>query len=457
MNSLDDIKERYPNLLSVQELRDRVSIMELALYYGYQPQLRKGRSRPVLTHPEYNDTIIIKNPQDAGRQVYQRAGDFADSGTIIDFIRNRLTGIFSGFNRPAEHEFKNVTGVLYDYLSIDPAQVARKRPVATERKAEKAGQPFAGELFDIRPLEAGNYLLKRHIEPQTIYSPEFAGKVVSQVTYFDTERKCTESYRTVQQHPERSYRTFTNVAFPYYNGLSTEVTGLELRNDNVKLHAPGSDRYSSVFVSNPPEKVSRIYLLESAIDALSHKQLRLSRGDDRFDSVYFSTGGQLTPEQINTITRYIHSFERTADWKIYLAFDNDVKGHLFDLMFIQQLTATKFPLTQTIAANSYIGYILPEEQQYRRMRDKLTKEIGACNKAILTQFAAGSAQQINDLLIAAGHNSGQYIVSIPQATGPLSAFSKSLLKVTGFNERIVMEKSTDKDFNQELIRQKAKF
>jgi hypothetical protein len=63
----------------------------------------------VLEHPHYKDTIIIKNPQDASQQVYQRAGDFTDSGTIIDFIRNRMTTVFSTFNRPAEHEFKNIT------------------------------------------------------------------------------------------------------------------------------------------------------------------------------------------------------------------------------------------------------------------------------------------------------------------------------------------------------------
>ena len=250
-------------------MRANVSIIELALHYGYEPQVHKGKSRPVLENAQYKDTIIIKNPQDATKQVYQRAGDFTDSGTIIDFIRNRLTTVFSMFNRPADHEFKNVTGVLYDYLRVDPSEVARNQQTAVTLSDDKPKQAFAKEIFDIRPLEANNYLTTRLIAPQTINSPEFVNKVVSQVSYFDPQKGHSESFLTVKENPDRKYITFSNVAFPYYNGLSTEVTGLELRNEKVKLHAPGSDRYSSVFISNPPPNPTHFFILESGIDALS--------------------------------------------------------------------------------------------------------------------------------------------------------------------------------------------
>lgn len=457
MTKFDELKERYPNLIPVQELRSNVSIVELALQYGYEPQLQKGRNRPVLKNAAYDDTIIIKNPQDASQQIFQRSGDFTDSGTIIDFIRNRMTTVFSMFNRPANHEFRNITDVLYDYLRIDPAQAAKNRQTTTKLTDHTPKQAFAKELFDIRPLDAENYLNKRQIAPDTINSPEFANKVVSQITYIDPKKGGAENYLTVQENPDTKYLTFSNVAFPYYNGLSTEVTGLELRNENVKLHAPGSDRFSSVFISNPPPISEQFFILESAIDALSHKQLRSIQGDDAFNSVYFSTGGQLTPQQVNTITRYINSFDKAPNWQINLAFDNDAKGHLYDLQFIQQLSATKFPMSQTVAGINRIGYLLPEQEQYQPMREVVLDRIEAYNKQVQLQFSTESdplgKKEMNTQLITIGHNNGQIVLNIPEGIGPLSAVSNSLLELTRLDQRIKINKSCSKDFNQELTRE----
>lgn len=456
MTKFDELRERFPNLIPVGELRSNVSIVELALQYGYEPQLHKGRSRPVLEHPAYNDTIIIKNPQDASRQVYQRAGDFTDSGTIIDFIRNRMNTVFSMFNRPAEHEFKNVTNVLYDYLRIDPDLMNKNRQTTAMLRDDKPKEAFAKELFDIRPLPASNYLNQRQIAPQTISGPEFNGKVVSQIAYFDPQKGTSENFLNVKEHPERKYLQFTNVAFPYYNGITTEVAGMELRNENIKLHAAGSDRYNSVFISNTPPKAEKFIVLESAIDALSHKQLRSIQGDDKFDSVYFSTGGQLTPQQVNTITRYISQFEKSDGWKINLAFDNDTKGHLFDLQFVQQLAATKFPISSTVAGINRIGYLLPEQEAYRPLREALLDRIEVYNKGVQAQFSPEvdplGKKEMAGQLITVSHNNGQIVLNIPEATGPLSFVTKNLLELTRLSQRIEISKACSKDFNQDLTR-----
>ena len=458
MTKFDELKERFPNVIPVQELRSNISIVELAIQYGYEPLLHKGRSRPVLEHPGYQDTIIIKNPQDASQQVYQRAGDFTDSGTIIDFIRNRLSTVFSTFNRPGEHEFKNITNVLYDYLRIDPEHVGQNRKTSARLAEPVVKQPFTKEQFDIRPLEPVNYLNTRHIAPETLQGPEFAGKVVTQVTYFDPIRGQTDNLSTVNENPERKYLQFTNVAFPYYNGQSTEVTGLELRNENVKLHAVGSDRYSSVFVSNPPPKAENFYIMESAIDALSHRQLRTIEGDTKFNSVYFSTGGQLTPQQTNTITRYINEFNKSDDWRINLGFDNDAKGHRFDLQFVQLLTAVKFPLSPTVAGTGRVAYLLPTEEAYRSVRDVVLEKIDLYNKGVQAQFVRSSddtlgQKELSSQLITVNQTGSQVQISIPEAGAPLLAVSKLLLEVSGFDTRIRLEKSCAKDFNMDLARE----
>ena len=458
MTKFDELKERFPNLIPIQELRSNVSIAELAIQYGYEPQPHKGKSRPVLEHPGYKDTIIIKNPQDAGQQVYQRAGDFTDSGTIIDFVRNRLSTVFSTFNRPGEHEFKNITSVLYDYLRIDPNHVNQNRKVTASLSESGPKQAFAKEQFDIRALEPTNYLTSRHIAPQTLQRPEFAGKVFSQITYFNPQTGHTDSFLTAKEHPERKYLTFTNVAFPYYNGQSSDITGLELRNETVKLHAPGSDRYGSVFISNPPAKSQNFYVLESAIDALSHQQLRSMHGDDKHNSVYFSTGGQLTPQQINTITRYITSFDKEPDWKINLAFDNDTKGHRFDLQFIQQLVSTKFPMSPTPGGINRCSYLLPEPEAYRPVQEALIGRVDAYNKNVQAQFArtdqdALGQKELSSQQIIISRSGSQVAVSIPEASAALSTFCRDLLELTGLDQRISVSKACGKDFNEDLSRE----
>ena len=458
MTKFDELKERFPNLIPVQELRANVSVIELAVHYGYKPLLRKGRNRPVLEHSDYGDTIIIKNPQDASQQVYQRAGDFTDSGTIIDFIRNRLSTVFSSYDRPGNHEFKNITNVLYDYLRIDPARVSQNQQITSKLAESSVKQPFTKEKFDVRPLEKDNYLITRHIAPETLQRPEFANKVVTHVAHFNHESSRTEDFLTVKEHPERNYHQFSNVAFPYYNGQSTEVTGLELRNENLKVHAPGSDRFSSVFVSNPPPKVQSFYVMESVIDALSHRQLRSISGDNDFNSVYFSTGGQLTLQQVNTMTRYIGSFEKTANWRIILGFDGDTNGHKYDLQFIQQLAAVNFPLKATAGGPDQVAYLLPEEEAYRPPREAVLNGIELYNKNALSQFSRKDVdtldqKKLSGQLITVSRVGQQTQISIPEACAPLSAICGFLLEASTLTPRIKIEKSCAKDFNLDLAQE----
>ncbi len=461
MTKFDELKQRYPNLIPVQELRSNVSIVELASHYGYETNTQKGRSRPVLEHPGYKDTIIIKNPQDAAQQIYQRAGDFTDSGTIIDFIRNRLSTVFSTFNRAGENEFRNITSVLYDYLRIDPMHVAQNRRVAAALSDEGTRQPFAKDQFDLRALESTNYLTKRNIAPETLGRPEFEGKIFGQVTYFDQAQGHTVPYPVAKEQPDQKYMLYTNVAFPYYNGLSSDIVGLELRNENLKMHAPGSERINSVFMSNQPVKPERFFIMESAIDALSHQQLRNIRGDKEFNAVYFSTGGSLTPQQVNTISRYIGSFDKAPGWTINLAFDNDTKGHRYDLQFIQQLVATKFPLTSTVGGLKHASYLLPGEAQYKPIVDKLLPRIEAYNLSLLGEIgtvdndALGKKELAGQQFIIA-RGGGQVIISVPDSCGAITAMCRDLLELTGLNQRINITKAIGKDFNEDLTRQVSK-
>jgi hypothetical protein len=327
--------------------------------------------------------------------------------------------------------------------------------MTSRTESRNFGHPSPKSSFDLPPLEKTNYLHQRHITPQTLERPEFVNQVVTQVNYFDPVRGYTESFLTAKAHPERAYLTFHNVAFLYYNGLSREVTGLELRNEQVKRHAPGSDRLSSVFVSNPPPQTERFFVMESTIDSLSHRQLRSLGGDDAFNSVYFATGGQLTPQQVNTIIGYMAQFTKSPKWQLHLAFDNDTKGYLYDLQFIHQLVAPKFPLRSIPVGLNWIGYQLPQEEIYRSIQEALLDQIATYNRGVEAQMPPDSSlvssPELNSRLITIRAEKGPIVVSIPEINEALSAVSRVLLTLTQLDERIRIEKSLAKDFNQELM------
>ncbi len=448
MTQFDELKARYPNLIPVQELRAAVSIIELAQYYGYLPQPRKGKSRPVLTHPLYQDTIIIKHPQDAAQQLYQRAGDFADAGTLIDFVRHRLTTVFAAFHRPDHSPFRCTTNVLYDYLRIDPHQ--RPTDHALTPTLNQTTQPpdegFTIEAFDLQPLQEDSYLTRRLITQATLQRPEFLGKVVTQITYFDPLTKQTRPFNLVKDQLQ-FYRQFANVAFPYYNGHTAAVTGLELRNDTLKLHAPGSDRTSSVFVSNPPPSTQRFVVTESVIDALSHQQLRNGYGDGAFNTVYFATGGQVTPQQVHTIIRYLGELPKAPDWTLELAFDNDPKGHHYDLLFIQQLMALIFPLTPAPGTGSHYHYHLPRGKAFSAIRQAFIEWVMDWNQQ--GQEQATAARILIDSLSPGSQE--PITMRLPATSVVLRAVSEALLTLTALEQHVRITKARGKDFNDDLL------
>lgn len=456
MTKFDQLKERYPNLIPIPELRANVSIIELAIHWGYKLKGKKGKMRPVLEHAAYDDTIIVKNPKNPAQQVYQRSGDFTDAGTIIDFVRNRLSTVFSVYNQPTGHPLTNITRVLYEYLKIDPEYVKVNQEAISKPFQEEDKRIFAIDQFDIRPLAEGNYLTQRCITPETIARPEFIGKIVTQISYFDPVARQAVDWSLAKANPMLDYIQFSNIAFPYYNGQSTRVTGLELRNKNVKLHATGSDRYSSVFVSNPPAQASRFYVLESVIDVLSHQQLRSMRGDTCFDSVYFSTGGQLTPEQTQTIFRYIATFDKSADFTIYLAFDNDIKGCLYDLQFVQQLTFRGFPMNPITASQGRVAYALPKQDIYQPLRTHFLSQVEAFNQDCQQKFRHNkshlpSYDELNKQLILVSRLSMETQISIPETFVAVSFVALLLLDLLGLHKRIQVAKAKAKDFNEELV------
>ena len=455
MTRFDALKEAFPDLIPIHEYRANISIYELAVHYGYTQVLTKGQSQPIFQHPAHQDRIIIRNPAHPAEQFYQGDAHFLDSGTLIDFVRNRLSTVFSVFNQSGQHEFLNIIQVLTDYLKIHPDLLTRNRSALVIGSGAQSS--FNREIYDIRPLLNDNFLLKTGIASSIIQGSEFHGKVFSQITYLNPETGHSERFSTVKINADRQYLKVSNLVFPLSNGNSEDVTGYEVGNDQFPQYLPGSDQLSSVFISNLPPASLRFVVLESVLDAMAHRQLRSIRDDESFNSVYFSTGGQLTPEQISTISRTVGALNKLPDWKIVLSFDTTIKGHRYDLQFVQQLVAPHFPLSLTVAMANRIGYILPTGDLHLIIREALLKRVEFFNGNVRGQIPYSEAddlskKELNLQLIGISQIGQQTVLYIPETVAALFAISSALLELTGLEKRISFDKSLSKNFRKDLER-----
>ena len=211
-----------------------------------------------------------------------------------------------------------LNAVLYDYLKIpehvrnEYQQIKGANPYIDQRAGDEAA--FNQELFKLTPVTDPAWLNHRGIDNETLKCPFFTGKI------FNVQNPVIREGRFV------GHAKFINTAFPYQENLNGKIVGLEERNFDFKGHGVNSNKHVGVWVSNPPAKIDQVIIVESALDALSHYQLNKPP-----NALYFSTGGQLTTDQIQTIHRIAGEAGIHQQSRINLGFDKDKFGATYDL------------------------------------------------------------------------------------------------------------------------------
>lgn len=112
-----------------------------------------------------------------------------------------------------------------------------------------------------------------------------------------------------------------------------EILNFEMRNyfaetnTNYKAFATGGDKAQSCWMANfvPFDKVTDIYLFESAIDAMSFYEI--NHYTKETTCAFISTGGYVTKSQIENISRIFPSDK--VKWNC--CYDNDASGNGFDI------------------------------------------------------------------------------------------------------------------------------
>jgi hypothetical protein len=208
--------------MNLQFYKQNVSIIQLVESLGYTLNRSKGRYLKQYEHPN-GDKVIIYDKFKSPREAYFTRNNYDDKGSVVDFVKNRL----SMFNVHYNSEWEGVLKVLSEYSGISFKDDFTRQ--ALKRKRDEPKAKFDSGLFEVKParLEDLSYLTyerKISMDKLNIFLPHI---------------------QTVRMKD----RPYTNIGFPYKQPGKEQVVGYELVNYDFKGHAPGSQRKDSVWMA----------------------------------------------------------------------------------------------------------------------------------------------------------------------------------------------------------------
>jgi hypothetical protein len=450
-------KEKFPNSKSFAEFRDEISIVELAQSIGYStntPWAKAKRSGnfPCLEN-QAGDRIYIKHPTDNQRMRYQNVDISSDEGDVVSFVKNRMDTDFSKYRNAATNERAAINNVLYDYLNIPEHTRNEYRQLSTDGNILKTGTTDEGtfnkELFLLNKLTDTQWLNHRGIDSETLKADLFKDKV------YNIQNPI------IRDGEFKGHSKFVNTGFPYQESLNGKIVGLEERNFDFKGHGVNSNKHAGVWFTNPPAKVDQVILVESALDALSHYQIKTP-----VNAMYFSSGGQLTTEQIQTINKVLSETKIHTETKILLGHDKDKYGALYDFKFIADMAALKITMVKVIRDKDFmkLSYATGNNDKMTAFANKLMSKLMEYNKPLQQELNLLESQPVIDQLgkehleksmYRFNFEKGVFKIEIPRSFLPVHEFNKAFLEVTGLHKIVGLEKSKGNDWNEDLMEKRG--
>lgn len=265
--------------------KKQINLVEYAEANGYEIDKAESSKSSVVMRGPGSDKIIVATAED-GHGVYFSVRDDRDNGTIIDFVQSRKS--------------MNLGEVRMELRPWIGTQRPTAKPVQRKPEAERPRRPDASSAdrqavlaswIRAERAERHPYLESRGIKPATLQDSRFAGVI-------------------------KIDKTHGNAVFPHYDrqGLS----GYELKNTDFTGFSKHGRK--SIWYSTNAASSERLVITESAIDALSHAQMRPDQG-----AGYMSIGGQMSPEQVELVQAVIEKTHKRGA-VLVIATDNDAAG-----------------------------------------------------------------------------------------------------------------------------------
>ena len=426
--------------LNFTQVKKELNLVDLVLNLGYQHNraksgltLEKGKFHvfDYRGNPNLDQVIIYKAP--SGDYLYFNRADDRDKGSVIDFLKNRIEHPrIAGIRASAG---KNVWGSVIDnarrFLHVPVAQ----RPVSpvfqqAMTPVQRGDQYVPDFLLKTTPLTDMRYLNARGLTNETLTNSCFEGRILNHV--HEGTGKNGQPY------------TFVNTAFPQL--YKEKIVGLEIKAQSFRGQAADSLNSSALWLSSIGAKTNTLVVAESAIDALSHYQLKQPT-----NTLYASTSGQLTDNKVAEIRRLITNHHLKT---VKPAFDNDVEGHMFDTRLITSLAHVSTPMRVERTLPGVLTISIHSEQQYF---DQLYQDTRAYNQQVVEGYyqvagtqAPGNSTLDSELILASKQAENHYLFHLPKRMETLAFFNRALIQSYPMSVKVELEKSRAKDWNDQL-------
>ena len=426
--------------LNFNQVKKDINLVDLVLTLGYQhnraksgSDIEKGKFHTFdyKGKPGLDQVIIYKSP--SGDYLYFNRADDRDKGSVIDFLKNRIenpriAGIVAS---PGKNVWASVIENAKRYLNLPAAQRNISPQLQQRIEPVQRGEGYVPEfLRKTTPLTDASYLINRGLTPETLASPLFAGRILNHV-HTGTGK---------DGHPYK----FINIAFPqlYKDG----IVGLEIKANGFKGQAADSLNSAALWLSNTNTKTNTLVVAESAIDALSHYQLKQPT-----NALYASTSGQLTDNKVAEIK---HLIENANLKTVKLAMDNNLEGHLFDTRLITGLARPNTPMSIERTQPSMITVSVHSVQD--EPVGKMHQAAKAYNQRVVEDYrklapdAAASPTLDSELIKLTRTDINRYQFHVPKRIETLAFFNQALINAFPMVAKVELEKSRANDWNDQL-------
>lgn len=431
--------------LNFNQVKKEINLVDLVLTLGYQHNRGKSgadtekgtfHAFDYKGKPGLDQVIIYKNA--AGDCLYFNRADDRDKGSVIDFLKHRVENprIDAVVAVPGKNLWASVLENAKRFLNL-PAAARSTSPQLQQRiEPVQRGDDYVPEfLKKTQPLTDTAYLLHRGLSPETLASPLFAGRILNHV-------------HTGAGKDGRPY-TFVNTAFPqlYQNG----IVGLEIKANGFKDQAADSLDSSALWLSNTNSKTTTLVVAESAIDALSHYQVKQPT-----NALYASTSGQVTDNQVAEIKRLIADHNLKT---VKLALNNNLEGHLFDTRLLVGLArpATPMGIARTLPGLLTVAVHSVQDEPV----SKLHRETKAYNQQVVDNYRKVAGPEAvtgptldTELIKATKVGDHSYQFHVPKRLETVAAFNQSLINAFPMVAKVELEKSKANDWNDQLREQR---
>ena len=426
----------------IQKAKFEINLADYAQAQGYELNKQKSTATDVILQKhqqgEVVDTIGVRYYPQTGYK-YWTAMDSSDKGSLLDFEKNK-----NRLDLNSTEGKRSLYEKIDEFLGNAPAQKISLKP-AEPKTAMLVEKRLTDRELHLLPLEDTRYLEGRGISEKTYRSPEFQCQVYNEKV-------------------ELRSKTYTNTVFPIRN---EDVLLAKIRRNDEELGYRGGQfnkiqekRENGIHTSNfPNAPLDKLYLAESPIDALSyfelhHKEIRAKNQQVAF----ISTVGNPSHSAYNTMQKFINEANPK---EIVSILDNDRAGRAFTINLLGKLSKPEQDLSNHIKAEMNVSqkteatlsiHFSYDTDAKRQAMAKSLKEnlLEPLQKAI----PEGSEATIKVTTLTKSAHHAHLEIKFGYDNHNLQLVEKGLIQAKGLEQGFSLEHPKQKDWNDELKRQK---